>query len=131
MVQGDKQTVGGLSINTSGRQNEANVSGKKQSDSVGGTLLINEMPLPEYENWIEDKYGEDFDLQIAAEFLEPETYEEVANIQDKDQRRETIARAIRGSIENGTIRPPPNLCLRRFLAVQVAVSIRNPARITR
>ena len=103
MDESDDRSVAGLSVNTSGHRKDGGVSGRKKAESVSDFLLLHEMSLTEFENQMEDKYGEDFDLLFAAGFLDAETYEALARIQDKEQRREAVSVALQEGINNGTI----------------------------
>ncbi len=48
-------------------------------------------------------YGEDFDLNFAAEFLDDEEYKRIASMKDINERRAEVARMINEGLENGTI----------------------------
>jgi len=49
------------------------------------------------------KYGEDFADNLAAEFLDEETYKKLMKIEDPEERRKAIAHAINDGVQNGTI----------------------------
>ena len=61
--------------------------------------------LAQIEANLVDKYGEYFAENLAAEYLDEETYKQLMSIEDQDERREQIAIAINQGIENGTIDP--------------------------
>lgn len=52
-----------------------------------------------------DRYGEDFAENLAAEYLDEQTYKELMAIEDQEERRSAIAAAINEGITNGTIDP--------------------------
>ena len=98
-------SVGGLNINTSGRQDAASITKKKQkqatSDMIMAALL--ESQLAAIEGAMIDKYGEDFAEQFAAELLDEDTYNTLMEIEDPEERRNAIAEAISKGIEDGSI----------------------------
>lgn len=57
------------------------------------------------ETSLADRYGDDFAENLAAEYLDEETYKELMAIEDQDERRAAIAAAINEGIANGTIDP--------------------------
>lgn len=106
MAESDDPTYGGINIDRSGRQSSAIASKQKESRSVSDMLMINAISdLADLENMMTRKYGEDFDLHLAAEFLDGETYKQLASIKDIDQRREAVAQAIKEGLEDGSIDP--------------------------
>lgn len=52
---------------------------------------------------LEDKYGEHFAENLAAEHLSEEKYHQLMAIEDQDERRRQIALALNDGVENGTI----------------------------
>lgn len=103
MDESDDRSVAGLIVNTSGHRKSGGASSKKKAESVSDFLLLHELSLAEFENHMEGKYGEDFDLLFAADFLDAETHEALARIQDKEQRREAVSVALQEGINNGKI----------------------------
>ncbi|MEW8626271.1 MAG: hypothetical protein AB2551_11005 [Candidatus Thiodiazotropha sp.] len=102
----DDNTLGGLNINTSGRANQATIAKKKVKQYTDGLLMVAlQDQLAAIESAMADKYGEDFAENLAAEFLDEETYKAVIAIEDPEERRRAIARAINEGIKNGTTDP--------------------------
>lgn len=52
-----------------------------------------------------DRYGEDFAANLAAEYLDEETFKSLMAIEDQSDRRAAIADAINEGIRNGSIDP--------------------------
>ncbi len=108
MSESDDTAIGGLNINGSGRINNINAEKKNSKRSIEDMILMNmitEMSLPDFENMMVGKYGEDFAENMAAEYLDPDVYNEIMKIQDPEERRKAIADAINEGIANGTIDP--------------------------
>ena len=93
------------------RELEQANSGKKRKDPSGekkDTLLLLallESQIQFLESSLADRYGEDFAENLAAEYLDEETYRELMAIEDQEERRHAIAIAIAEGIENGSIDP--------------------------
>lgn len=103
--ESDDNSHAGVMIKSS-QQGKGGISGhKKDGRSINDLLMMNDtfQSLAAMENMMVKKYGEDFDLHLAAEFLDDETYKKLASIKDIDQRREAVAQAIHEGIENGSI----------------------------
>ena len=64
--------------------------------------LLNDR-LDALEDKLIEKYGEYFAENLAAEHLDDETYKQLMLIDDQDERRKQIAKAINEGTENGTI----------------------------
>jgi len=100
MSGSDDSSVGGLNINQSGRKNDI-VSGKSKSKKLVDDFLL----YSDIIDSLEQKYGVDFAENWAAELLDDETYKQLMQIEDQDERRIAIAKAIQDGIKNGTIDP--------------------------
>ena len=93
------------------RELEQANSGKKRKDPSGekkDTLLLLallESQIQFLESSLADRYGEDFAENLAAEYLDEETYKELMAIEDQDERRAATAAAINEGIANGKIDP--------------------------
>ncbi len=113
MSESDDAEQGGLNINASGRNNSSYTNSsknKKASDQVFDILMQNDLALQlaasnERLANLEEKYGEDFDLNILAEFANDEDYKRIASIQDINARRDAVAGFVKEGVENGTIDP--------------------------
>lgn len=105
--ESDDNTIGGLLIKNHGWRESSVQAKQKSNNSISDMLMISAISndLYAFENLMEKKYGEDFDLHLAAEFLDDETYEKLASIKDIDERREAVSQAIEEGINNGTIDP--------------------------
>lgn len=100
-------SAGGLAINPSGIVNSAKIAKEKEKHAKYITTALKLMNdrLAQIEARLVDKYGEDFAENLAAEYLDEDTYKKLMSIQDKDERRRQIAQAINEGIENGSIDP--------------------------
>ena len=98
-------SVGGLQVNTGGRKDSAAMALKKQQQATSDMLLLAELSrqLEAITNDMIAKYGEDFADNLAAEFLDEETYKKLMEIEAPEERRLAIAKAINEGINNGTI----------------------------
>ena len=105
MDESDDRSVAGLIVNTSGHRTGDGVSGRRKAESASDFLLLHELSLSEFEDWMEGRYGEDFAENWAAELLDEESYMELVKIENQDERRERIANSIREGMTNGTIAP--------------------------
>lgn len=103
----DDSSVGGLNINASGRQDSATLAKKKEKQATSDMIMMAllDSQLAEIESAMIDKYGEDFAEQLAADLLDEDTYSKLMEIEDPEERRRAIAKAINDGIENGTIDP--------------------------
>ena len=114
MQGSDDDSIGGLRVNQSGRKSDyAAGKGKAKKSSIADDLL--------FLNILEQKYGEDFAENWAAELLDEETYSELMKIEDQEERRRAIAQAIQRGIEDGTISPDKvqsNPDLARWLEIE-------------
>lgn len=102
----DETSIAGINVNTSGRHDNQLATNKKKKQSTQDILdyiamLDNQLAI--IENKMIDKYGEDFAENLAAEYLDKETYQKLIEIEDQEERRHAIAKAINDGIENGTI----------------------------
>ena len=98
MQGSDDPSIGGLRVNVSGRKNEfAAGNGKAKKSTLADELMFLDM--------LEQKYGEYFAENWAAELLDEETYSELMKIEDQAERRRAIAEAIQRGIDDGTIDP--------------------------
>ncbi len=105
MQGNDDGSMGGIRINQSGRI-EISAQADKQKEysrQMQFLLLLND--IEQMEAQLEDKYGENFAENLAAEHLDEDTYQRLMEIQDQDERRTQIALALKEGIENGTIDP--------------------------
>ena len=103
----DDHSVGGLNINVSGRQDRAIIEKKKREQATQDMILMSLLDdqLADLEKALADKYGDDFAEVFAAEFLDDETYKTLMQIEDPEERRRAIAKAINDGIASGTIDP--------------------------
>lgn len=65
--------------------------------------LVNQ--IASLEATLEDRYGDNFAENLAAEYLDENTYKKLMSIEDQDERRHAIAITIGEGIANGTIDP--------------------------
>ena len=99
----DAQSVAGLKINNSGQiYNESSDEGK-QRKRLAELLLLIDPTLVQVEDYMERKYGRDFDLLIAVQYLDQDRYDTLAKIENLDERREAVSLALQEGIDNGTI----------------------------
>lgn len=103
--ESDELSIGGLTINQSGRGNYSSAEKKKRDQAMNEILLLSmlEDQLADIEQGMIDKYGEDFAENLAAEYLDTKIYMALMKIDDPQERRRTIADAINTGIQNGTI----------------------------
>jgi hypothetical protein len=101
----DANNIGGLAINTNGRESSALLAKKKEQQATNDIILLAELQrqLDNITNNMIDKYGEDFAEQFAAEFLDENTFTDIIKIEDDQERRAAFAQAINDGIKNGTI----------------------------
>lgn len=101
----DEKSIGGLNVNTSGRHDTAAAVEEKRKQSTDDAMFLAmlEQSLAQIETAMIEKYGEDFAEQLAAGYLDKETYQALMKIEDAEERRRAIALAINEGIENGTI----------------------------
>jgi len=100
-------SAGGLAINPSGLVNNTKIAKEKEKhakDMIFALKLMNDR-IARIEANLIDKYGEDFAENLAAGYLDDETYKQLMSIEDKDERRRQIAQVINEGIESGTIDP--------------------------
>lgn len=106
MQESGDNTMAGILINQSGRDGmPVNGETKEQQRSRDHQFLLLLHSIQQMESQLEDKYGENFAEQLAAEHLDEETYQKIMAIEDQDERRAAIALALKEGIENGTIDP--------------------------
>ena len=114
MQGSDDPSIGGIRVNVSGRKNDHAVgNGRAKKSSIADDLLFLDM--------LEQRYGEYFAENWAAELLDEETYSELMKIEDQAERRRAIAEAIQRGIEDGTIDPAEvqsNPDLARWLEIE-------------
>ena len=106
MLEDGRNTIGGLTINQSGRLDyieQKRIKEKEFSRDRMYLLLLND--IKKLESVLEQKYGEDFAENLAAQYLDEETYTNIMAIEDQDERRRQIALALQQGIEDGTIDP--------------------------
>jgi len=105
MLGNDDGTMGGIRVNKSGRIESSLQSDKEKQHSRDMQLLLLLHDIEQMEAQLEDKYGENFAENLAAENLDEDTYNRLMQIEDKDERRRQIALALKKGIDNGTIDP--------------------------
>jgi len=106
MLEAGDNTIAGIMINQSGRTEFSELGetkDEKRERDMRFLLLLNDIQQMELQ--LEAKYGENFAEQLAAEHLDEETYNRLMEIEDKDERRREIAKALKEGIDNGTIDP--------------------------
>ena len=106
MNEKESPNTGGLNIPQAGAI-EAITNRKKREkyakDIAFAVKLMNDR-LDALEDKLIEKYGEYFAENLAAEYLDDETYKQLMSIDDQDERRRQIAHEINKGIENGTIK---------------------------
>lgn len=97
MQGSDDPSIGGLRVNVSGRKNEfAAGSGKAKRSTLADDLLFLDM--------LEQKYGEYFAENWAAELLDEETYSELMKIEDQAERGKQSSQRFAGWFPGGNRR---------------------------
>lgn len=107
MNERESTSAGGINIPQAGITNgvkEKKEREKTAKDMAFAVKLMNDR-LAQIEAKMVDKYGEDFAENFAAEYFDEDTYKDLMSIQDQEERRREIAKAINEGIENGTIDP--------------------------
>lgn len=107
MNERESTSAGGINIPQAGIANgvtERKKREKNAKDIAFAVKLMNDR-LAQIEANLVDKYGEDFAENLAAEYLDEDTYKELMSIEDKEERRHAIANALNEGIGNGTIDP--------------------------
>ncbi len=102
----DAPSIGGLNINMSGRKDAASLNNdkkKRHKDDTALLLMISNMSIEQMENRLAAQYGENFAENLAAEFLDEETYKRLMEIEDQTERRRQIAFELNKAIESGSI----------------------------
>lgn len=88
-------TIGGLSINMSGRTDTdyTGSDGKKKREREERmfALMIHNMTIQQIEEQLAARYGENFAENLVAEYLNEETYKRLMGIDDKTEHRRQIA----------------------------------------
>ena len=105
MQGNDDGSMGGIRVNQSGRIETAAQPDKEKEYSRHMQLLLLLHDIEQMEAQLEDKYGENFAEQLAAEHLDEETYQRIMAIEDEEERRRQIALTLKEGIKNGTIDP--------------------------
>ena len=99
--------IGGLSINTSGRTDMdypgSDNQKKRERDERMLALMIHNMTLQQMEDQLAARYGENFAENLAAEYLNEESYKRLMSIEDKTERRRQIALELNQGIRDGSI----------------------------
>ena len=107
MQKNGDPTIGGLSINTSGRTDMdypgSDNQKKRERDERMLALMIHNMTLQQIEDQLAARYGENFAENLAAEYLSEESYKRLMSIEDKTERRRQIAVELNKGIEGGSI----------------------------
>jgi hypothetical protein len=106
MLEAGDNTIAGIMINSSGRTEFSELGetkDEKRERDMRFLLLLNDIQQMELQ--LEAKYGENFAEQLAAEHLDEDTYNRIMEIEDQDERRREIAKALKEGIDNGTIDP--------------------------
>lgn len=83
---------------------------RRNKDNVETQVLLASMRLEAFEDSLEAQYGEDFAENMFADLYEEgkideEEYKRIMAIEDKDERRKAIARAVQDGIDSGKIDP--------------------------
>ncbi|MEM7220016.1 MAG: hypothetical protein AAF515_16740 [Pseudomonadota bacterium] len=101
----DDASIGGIQVNTAGRDNTHGSQEKKRKRALVDqtTLDMLQDRLRRLEDNLERKYGENFAEIWAAELLDEETYRRAIAIKDQDKRREYIADEIVDGVASGEI----------------------------
>jgi hypothetical protein len=107
MQKNGDPTIGGLSINTSGRTDMdypgSDNQKKRERDERMLALMIHNMTLQQIEDQLAARYGENFAENLAAEYLSEDSYKRLMSIEDKTERRRQIAVELNQGIRNGSI----------------------------
>ncbi|SEN38597.1 hypothetical protein [Nitrosomonas marina] len=100
-------TIGGLTVNTSGRTDMdypgSDNQKKRERDERMLALMIHNMTLQQIEDQLAARYGENFAENLAAEYLDEESYKRLMSIEDKTERRRQIAVELNQGIRDGSI----------------------------
>jgi hypothetical protein len=100
-------TIGGLTVNTSGRTDMdypgSDNQKKRERDERMLALMIHNMTLQQIEDQLAARYGENFAENLAAEYLSEESYKRLMSIEDQTERRRQIAVELNKGIEDGSI----------------------------
>lgn len=103
----DSSSIGGLNINMSGRTDmaflDSNNKKKREHEDLVLTLMIHNMTIQQIEERMATQYGENFAEDLAAEYLDEETYIRLMEIEDQTERRRQIAIELNKGIQDGTI----------------------------
>lgn len=105
MNERDCTNAGGLNIPQAGIINGVKERKERERNAKDIAFAVKLMSdrLAQIEANMVDKYGEDFAENLAAEYLDDETYKQLMLIDDKDERRRQIAKVINEGRENGSI----------------------------
>ncbi len=103
----DSSSIGGLNINMSGRTDMAFLDSdkkkKREHEDLVLTLMIHNMTIQQIDERLAAQYGENFAEDLAAEYLDEETYKRLMEIEDQTERRRQIAIELNKGIQDGTI----------------------------
>jgi len=105
MNEKESPNTGGLNIPHAGVIDAIKDRKKREKyakDIAFALKLLNDR-LDALEDKLIEKYGEYFAENLAAEHLDEETYKQLMLIDDPEERRKQIAKAINDGLENGTI----------------------------
>lgn len=99
--------IGGLRVDMSGRTDMdypgSDNQKKRERDERMLALMIHNMTLQQIEDQLAARYGENFAENLAAEYLNEESYKRLMSIEDKTERRRQIAVELNQGIRDGSI----------------------------
>lgn len=107
MKGNSEPVIGGLRVDMSGRTDMdypgSDNQKKRERDERMLALMIHNMTLQQIEDQLAARYGENFAENLAAEYLDEESYKRLISIEDKTERRRQIAVELNQGIRNGSI----------------------------